>query len=87
MPKKISPNAKEELVAALRERYELATRAEKAYILNEFVAVSGYHRKHAIRILTRAERDREPRSNATRPRLYDEAVRQALTTLWEASDR
>jgi hypothetical protein len=87
MPKKITANAREELVAALRDRYQRATRREKALILNEFVAVSGYHRKHAIRVLSGAEEHSEPRVRSSRPRLYDEAVRQALTTLWEASDR
>ena len=71
MPKKITHNARDELVAALRDRYQRATRSEKALILNEFVAVSGYHRKHAIRVLCGAEQHREQRPRSSRPRLYD----------------
>jgi hypothetical protein len=40
-----------ELVAAIRERYGTATREEKGRILDELVAVAGYPRKHAIRVL------------------------------------
>ena len=40
-----------ELVAALRERYEESSKAERSVVLNEFAAVTGYHRKHAIRLL------------------------------------
>jgi hypothetical protein len=49
--------------------------------------VTGYHRKHAIRILNQQSEPSEPAERRGRPRLYDEAVRQALIMLWEASDR
>jgi hypothetical protein len=52
-------------------------------MLNEFVRVTGYHRKHA-RVLNRPQAPRSPRP---RGRLYDEAVDQALTVLWETADR
>jgi len=52
--------------------------------LAEFVRVTGYHRKHALRVLNHSPTPAEPRK---RERLYDEAVHQALTTLWEAADR
>jgi hypothetical protein len=38
-----------ELVAAIRERYQRSIKADRRSILDEFVAVTGYHRKHAIR--------------------------------------
>jgi len=49
--KNISPSTREELVLAISERYRVATRAEKLTILDEFVAITGFHRKHAIRVL------------------------------------
>lgn len=75
---------RKELTAAIRERYRQASIGDRGRILDEFVAVTGYHRKHAIRVLadSPAKSARPPRS-----RLYDEAVRQALIVLWEASDR
>jgi hypothetical protein len=60
-------------------------RVEKKTILDEFIKVTGFHRKHAIRVLRRTTR--ESTSSAPRSRLYDEAVRSALTILWEAADR
>jgi hypothetical protein len=76
---------RKELVGALRVRYRSASYGERIKILDEFVALTGYHRKHAIRVL------REPMAVGkmvrARNRLYDEAVRQTLTVLWEAADR
>ena len=87
MATRISASARQELVRALRERYGNATRAERIRILDEFVAVSGYHRKHAIRVIRGSIDVVKSRKGNSRPRLYDEAVRQALIVLWEASDR
>ena len=42
---------RKELVEALRARYRDAAVADKVKILDEFVALTGYHRKHAIRVL------------------------------------
>jgi len=85
MAKKISVDARRELVGAIGERYRGSTREEKLRILDEFVAVTGYHRKHAIRSL-RSGAVSIPR-RADRLRVYDAAVREALIVLWEASDR
>jgi hypothetical protein len=75
-----------EVVAAIRERYGAATRAEKSRILDELVAVAGYHRKHAIRVLCRGEPAVTP-GRAHRRRVYGEGDRESLIVLWEASDR
>jgi hypothetical protein len=53
MDKPLSDGARKELVRVLRDRYGKVTRIEKTMILNEFVALTGYHRKHAIQVLTR----------------------------------
>ncbi|WP_245444659.1 hypothetical protein [Microvirga sp. KLBC 81] len=74
-----------ELIEAIIERYRSSRRADKQRILDEFVAVTGYHRKHAIRVLCRREsKPSAARQHATR---YDARVREALVVLWEASDR
>lgn len=74
-----------ELIQAIAERYHAADRSEKKAMLDEFVQVTGYHRKHAIRALKRTT-GRQTEA-ASRSRIYDEAVRSALTILWEAADR
>lgn len=85
MKRRISMTTRKELTEALRSRYRSATFGERVKILDEFVALTGYHRKHAIRVL--GEQAAGPRTVPARNRLYDEAVRQALTVLWEAADR
>jgi hypothetical protein len=52
------------LVAAVIERYSNGRRAEKGRILDEFVAVTGFHRKHAMRVLRGGQADRR---SAPRP--------------------
>ena len=42
---------RDELVAAIAERYSRADRTERSRILDEFAAVTGFHRKHAMRLL------------------------------------
>jgi hypothetical protein len=54
--------------------------------LSEFVATTGYHRKHAIRLLASAG-DRPITPPRRAHRRYDADVREALIVLWEASDR
>ena len=82
----ISKKVREELVHAVAERYQTSSKADKTLILDEFVRLTGYHRKHAVRVLGGRVPAKKP-STGSRPRLYDEAVRQALVVLWEASDR
>ena len=82
----ISTAARQELVQAIGGRYRTVSADEKGRILDEFVALTGYHRKHAIRVLN-GFTGRPTSTRRGRLRLYDEAVRQALIVFWEASDR
>ena len=77
---------RDELIAAIVERYTHAGRGEKSWVLDEFVAVTGFHRKHAMRVLRNGKPVLRsgPRPNR---RIYDEAMREALIVFWEASDR
>ncbi len=92
MDHKISPQTKRDVLEALRGRYGQASRMEKSQILDEFVAIAGCHRKHAIRLLSS---DGPVSSGSPVPgdppvhgrRIYSEAVREALVVLWEAADR
>ncbi len=51
MGKRIGKRARGELLEVLRQRYTGATKTDKGKILDEFVAVVGCHRKHAVRLL------------------------------------
>ena len=81
----ISNAARKEIVAALRTRYEQSSKSEKGVILTEFTAVSGYHRKHAIRLLN-PQAEARVAGVVERERVYDEAVRVALILIWETAD-
>ena len=77
---------RDELVVVAGERYRRSVRRERGRILDEFTALTGFHRKHAMRLLrSSAKSDR----NGARPerRIYGEAVRETLIILWETSDR
>ena len=86
MQNTISKQTRKELLEAVRERYQRAAREDKAKILDEFVAVTGCHRKHAIRLLS-GQPGGTPAAATVARRTYDEAVLQALIILWEAADR
>jgi hypothetical protein len=74
-----------ELIEAVGARYRNVAPNEKKTILDEFVSLTGYHRKHATRVLGTVPRVEQ--KAPVRDRVYDEAVRQALIVLWEAGDR
>ena len=84
--RKVSVTMRTELVQAVGERYRLADKRSKGLVLDKFVAVTGFHRKHAMRLL-RAERPAIAQGSRPDRWIYDEAVRTALVILWEASDR
>ena len=41
--------ARRELLVALGDRYRSSSKKDKSRILDEFIAVTGHHRKHGIR--------------------------------------
>ncbi len=43
--------AKQELLITIRDRYRESSKKDKGRILDEFIAVTGHHRKHGIRLL------------------------------------
>ncbi|MDQ3257577.1 MAG: transposase [Acidobacteriota bacterium] len=85
MSRPIGLKTRRELTAAIVKRYEAAGRPGKKAILDEFVKVTGYHRKHAIRILSGKQTTQQKR--AVGKRVYYAAVDEALIVLWEAADR
>ena len=79
--------AKRELLATLRDRYRSSSKKDKSRILNEFIAITGHHRKHGIRLLGKLD-DHEDNTRVVKGRrIYDEAVREAVIVIWEAADR
>ena len=79
--------AKRELLITIRDRYRESSKKDKGRILDEFIAVTGHHRKHGIRLLGQSGDPGEKPSMIKGRRIYDEAVREAVITIWEAADR
>lgn len=77
--------ARRQYLIAIIERYQKATKREKAIILNEFCAVCGYHRKYAIRVLNSPISIRKNRPGP--PKRYNEEVLVHLKALWYAMGR
>ena len=86
MAGQISMGARGEVVAAVAERYRSGTRIEKGRILDELCAVTGWHRKHAVRALA-SHGSKEAGGVRQRTCRYGAAIKDALVALWEASDR
>jgi hypothetical protein len=86
--RQLSLATRRELINAITERYHSAARIDKKRILDEFIEVTGFHRKHAIRALRKAHGEEGTlATQGPRKRIYDEAAAAALTILWEAADR
>jgi hypothetical protein len=82
----MTKNGKRELLEAIRPRYLRASMTEKTHILDEFVAITGYHRKYAIRLLKHG-RKQPRREKRGRSKVYQGEVVSALIKVWEVCDR
>jgi hypothetical protein len=82
----MSQRSKRELVDAIRPRYLKAKRNEKSLIIDELVANTGYHRKHAIRMLGRGS-PRSDKKRLGRGKIYQGAVIEKLIQIWEICGR
>jgi hypothetical protein len=81
----MSLKSKHELLEVMRPRYLKASKVEKQKILDEFTSATGYHRKHAIRVLKNQVQvqnrlKRKPKNYRT---IYGGEVVQALEQIWE----
>src|SRR5512143_753660 len=79
----------EQYLGKLRERYRQAHKKERGRILDEFVATTGYHRKHAIALLRGKRRHRNPKipSHRVRRRTYLAEDKRAVLWLAELFDQ
>jgi len=82
----MSQGSKRELVESIRPRYLKASRTEKSNIIDEFIANTGCHRKHAIRVLRRGYPARKKKKSGRKKKYQGEVV-QALVRVWEICGR
>ncbi len=83
----MSMTSKRELLTTVSPRYVLATGTDKARILDEFVATTGYHRKYALALLNHPPRSRLRTLKRPREKTYTPDIQRALVRLWEIADR
>ena len=77
--------SKHELAEAMRARYWAARRKERGRLLDDFVEVTGYHRKYALRLLRHGVRAGGPHQRrGGRAVVYGPAVLVALEVAQEA---
>ena len=81
----MSLKSKCELLEVLRPRYLKASKVEKQKMLDEFTSATGYHRKHAIRVLKNQMQvqNRLKRKTKNYRTIYRGEVVQALEQIWE----
>jgi hypothetical protein len=77
-------NSIHEYADIMRKRYLKSSKQEKSQILDEFIKVTGYHRKAAIRTLLKVAS--LTTGHKGHPATYG-SVLQPLRVIWEASDR
>jgi hypothetical protein len=83
----MSLKSKNELVEAVQPRYLKAGKVEKQRILDEFTCATGYHRKHAIRVLKNRVARRKRRKRTGYRTIYRGEVVQVLEQIWEIYGR
>ncbi len=77
----ISKMAEQELLDTIRDRYRSSSKKDKTRILDEFIAVTGHHRKHGIRLLGQLDYHKDTTHSVRGRRIYDEAVREAVIVI------
>jgi hypothetical protein len=90
---------RKKLTRLTAKKYQQAPKPEKTKISDTFTVQTGYDRKYAIRILvnggvsrfvncgTRLKASRGSGGKRVRPRVYDDAVGDALIPIWDAFNR
>ena len=85
----MSLKSKRELLEVVRPRYLKASKLEKQKILDELTLATGYHRKHAIRVLknkVQSQNHLKGKTKTYQP-LYRGEVVQVLEQIWEIYGR
>ena len=84
----MSPRSKKEYIETIYLRYRNASRSQKALILDEFCATTGFHRKHAIRVLKKFKRFRKTKTKRPgRSPFYSQPqILKPLKKIWLAAN-
>ena len=78
--------AKQELRKTIRDRYQASSRKDNNRSLDEFITVTGYHRKHGVR-LPGPVGGKDQGFGVNGRRINNQAVREAVILVWETLAR
>lgn len=81
----MSQQSKREVVKAIRRHYRGANRTQKSFLLNRLCDLTGYDRKHAIKLLN--GRVGKGKGRAGRRKRYGPEVVEPLKAIWLASEQ
>ena len=88
MNKKMSQQARKELLANMQAEYQSGDWTTKNQLLDSFILATGYERKYAIHLLNgKAAPVSTKNCQKGRPVCYDESVVQVLRLLWSAANQ
>ena len=94
MRHQMSRKTRQELVFCIAPRYNrAATKTEKQKILDEFTAITGYHRKYANQLLKHHQekpaiaKPADEQRKLDGRRHYDDEVKEALIVVWETASQ
>lgn len=79
-------DARAKYEAGIKQKYRQAKKKEKGELLDEFVMVTGYHRKHAMEILSGRFKRKKRRIRRWRGRTYTDEDKRSLLELAEWFD-
>ncbi len=83
----MSFKARQEMLASIEQTYKASDRKTKNQLLDGFIAVTGYERKHAIKLLNGDINKAKQGKKRGKPPRYDEPVVKVLEMLWHASNQ
>jgi hypothetical protein len=75
----------EEALRLYRRKYQKATREERTKILDELCSMTGYHRKYAISLLNRRDKESAEKPGRRRGVTYSNQAIRILKSIWKAS--
>lgn len=83
MPAAMSKQSLDEYIPRVRSRYQRLTgKPARSRLLDDFCEVTGYERKHAIKVLRGQKRGGKGPGRGGAPKLYGEQVRAVLKHCW-----
>lgn len=85
MGERLLLHTRREVLRHLAPHYHQASDAKKHELLDDFIAVTGYHRRYARWLLNHAEEVLQ--ANADTQRRYGPEVQRALVLAWDAANR